>query len=62
MKFNLEPSHQSTVLNTLTLTGLSVLWGVMLALISPWWLLASCVLLFAGHGTELRKRDHNVRL
>ena len=41
--------------NTLTLTGLSVLWAVMLGLIPTSWAILAGTLLFAGFGTEMRK-------
>jgi len=41
--------------NTLTLTGLSVLWAVMLGLIPTGWAILAGTLLFAGFGTEMRK-------
>ena len=59
---NQESSHKTNVLNTLTLTGLSVLWGVMLGLISPWWMIVSVLCLFAGYGSEISKRKQTVEL
>jgi len=58
---NKESTHMTSALNTLTLTGISVLWGVMLGLISPWWMIASILSLFAGYGNEVKKRDTHVR-
>ena len=57
--FNKESSHKTNIFNTLTLSGLSVLWGVMLNLISPWWLIASILLLLAGYGNEIEPRKKN---
>lgn len=57
-----ESTHVTQGVNTPTLAGLSVLWGVMLGLISPWWLIASVLLLLSGHGNEIKRRDPNVRL
>jgi hypothetical protein len=54
---NKESSHMTNVMNTMTLTGLSVLWGVMLGLISPWWMIAGTFFLFGGYGSEIRKRN-----
>lgn len=56
---NRESSHVTNVLNTMTLTGVSLLWGVMLGLISPWWNIATVLLLAAGYGSEIRKRNHS---
>ena len=60
--FNKESSHVTGSINTLTLTGISLLWGTMLGLISPWWNIATVLILLAGYGNEIRKRDQNVRL
>ena len=54
--FNRESSHVTNVLNTMTLTGISLLWGIMLGLISPWWNIAVVLTLAAGYGSEVRKR------
>ena len=59
---NRESSHVTGSINTLTLTGLSLMWGTMLGLISPWWNIATVLILLAGYGNEIRKRDQNVRL
>jgi len=48
------PTPKAGNFNTLTLTGISVLWAVMLGLIHPGWLVASGVCLLAGYGSELR--------
>jgi len=49
-----KPAQKTGSFNTLTLTGLSILWGVMLGLINPWFMLLGGVTLLAGLGTELR--------
>ena len=46
---------KSGPLNTLTLAGISVLWGVMLGLINPWWSVLATLCLLSGFGTEIRK-------
>ncbi len=60
--WNKESTHMTSALNTMTLTGLSILWAVMLDLISPWWLTLAILSLTAGYGSEVRKRDTHVRL
>ncbi|MEK9697458.1 MAG: hypothetical protein VW270_16965 [Candidatus Poseidoniales archaeon] len=55
-----QSSHKTNSLNTLTLTGLSILWGVMLQLISPWWLIGSAFLLMSGFGNEISERKKDV--
>ena len=54
---NRESSHSSNGINTLTLTGVSLLWGHMLSLITPWLLPLTVLCLLAGYGTEVRKRQ-----
>ena len=56
---NRESSHMTNVLNTMSLTGISLLWGVMLGLISPWWNIGVFLFLAAGYGSEVRKRTQN---
>ena len=41
--------------NTMSLTGLSLLWGVMLGLISPWFSLLSAFCIAIGFGSEVKK-------
>jgi hypothetical protein len=41
--------------NTMSLTGLSLLWGVMLGLISPWFSLLSEFCIAIGFGSEVKK-------
>ena len=53
-----ESTHVTHTMNTLSLTGISLLWGVMLNLISPWWLIVSVFSILAGYGSEVRKRDN----
>jgi len=52
-----ESSHTTPGVNTMSLTGLSLMWAVMLNLISPWWLTLSILTILAGYGSEIRKRD-----
>jgi hypothetical protein len=41
----------------MSLTGISLLWGVMLGLISPWWIAGVVFLLLSGYGTEINQRS-----
>ena len=41
--------------NTMSLTGISLLWGVMLGLINPWWSLLSAFCIATGFGSEVKK-------
>ncbi len=54
--WNAESSHRTSNFNTLTLAGLSLLWGTMLDLISPWFTILTVILLMAGYGNEIVKR------
>lgn len=58
---NKESTHVTGAINTLTLTGISLLWGTMLGLLNPWWNIATVLCLLAGYGNEVRKRDKDVR-
>lgn len=57
-----ESSHVTGSVNTMTLTGISLLWGTMLGLLNPWWNIATVLCLMAGYGGEIKRRDPNVRL
>ena len=52
-----ESTHTTPTMNTMSLLGISLLWGVMLNLISPWWMIASVLTIMAGYGSEIRKRE-----
>ena len=53
---NKESTHRTNSLNTMTLTGLSLMWGVMLNLISPYWTIGVVLCLLAGYGNEISER------
>tara|TARA_R110000803_G_scaffold36651_1_gene78755 strand:+ start:2502 stop:2714 length:213 start_codon:yes stop_codon:yes gene_type:complete len=53
---NKESTHKTNTLNTMSLTGLSLLWGTMLGLINPWWTIGTVLFLTAGYGSEINKR------
>ena len=59
---NKESSHVTGSVNTMTLTGISLLWMTGLGLINPYWNIATVLCLMAGYGSEIRKREQNVRL
>ncbi|MDB4541776.1 hypothetical protein N9245_00410 [bacterium] len=53
-----KDKHYITMgINTISLTGLSLLWAVMLDLISPWWLILSVVTILSGYGNEIKERN-----
>ena len=52
-----ESTHATLGVNTMSLVGLSLMWGHMLSMISLWFLPLTIISLLAGFGTEVRKRD-----
>ena len=55
--FTKESTHQTLGVNTMSLIGLSLVWGHMLDLISLWFLPLTIISLLAGFGNEVRKRS-----
>jgi len=51
-----ESSHVTLGVNTMSLIGLSLVWGHMLNLISIWFMPLTVLTLLAGFGNEIRKR------
>jgi len=51
-----ESTHETLGVNTMSLIGLSLLWGHMLELISLWFLPLTILSILAGFGNEVRKR------
>ncbi len=54
--FTKESTHQTLGVNTMSLLGLSLLWGHMLDIISLWFLPLTIITILAGFGNEIRKR------
>jgi hypothetical protein len=54
---NKESSHTTIGVNTMSLVGLTLMWGHMLDFISLWFLPLTILTLLAGFGNEIRKRD-----
>ena len=52
-----ESTHKTNPLNTMALIGVSLMWGHMLELISPWFIPLTVLTLIAAYGSELNKRD-----
>lgn len=60
---NKESSHRTGSFNTLTLTGLSLFWAILLGYASPWWWILAVPLLLGGYGNEITPRkDSSLRL
>ena len=51
-----KPTMKAGAFNTLTLTGLSLLWAVMLGLIHPGWITLTAICLLGGYGSELKNQ------
>jgi len=49
----------STALNTFTLTGISMIWGHMLGLISIWLLPVTLLSIIIGYGSEIRVKHED---
>jgi len=43
-------------LNTFSLTGISLVWGHMLGLINPWWMILTVLCIMIGYGSEINSR------
>jgi hypothetical protein len=52
-----ESTHKTDPLNTLSLIGISLMWGHMLSLISLWFLPLTIITLLAAYGSEIKKRN-----
>jgi len=55
---NKESTHITSSMNTMSLLGISLVWGVMLDLVSPYWLTLAVLTILAGYGSEVRKRNN----
>lgn len=55
-KLEAESSHKTKPFNTMTLLGISLVWGHMLSLISIWMLPVTLLTLMAAYGSEIEKR------
>ena len=44
----------STAFNTMTLTGVSLLWGQMFGLLNPWFTPLTVICIVVGYGSEVR--------
>ena len=55
--FKKESTHRTNSLNTLSLIGISLMWGHMLSLISLWFLPLTIFTLLGAYGSEINKRD-----
>jgi len=49
----LPTKNLSTGLNTMTMTGISLLWGQMLGLLNPWFTVLTVLCILIGYGQEL---------
>lgn len=49
----LPTKNLSTGLNTMTMTGISLLWGQMLGMLNPWFTILTVLCILIGYGQEL---------
>lgn len=54
-----ESSHKTMGVNTMSLLGLSLVWGHMLNLISLWFLPLTMICILSGFGNEIELRKKN---
>ena len=54
-----ESTHRTNSLNTLSLLGISLVWGHMLGLISLWFLPLTILSIMAGYGNEIQPRNQH---
>tara|TARA_R110002073_G_scaffold55434_3_gene141974 strand:- start:922 stop:1113 length:192 start_codon:yes stop_codon:yes gene_type:complete len=54
MKMNFS-EEKTRYINTMSLTGLSLLWGQMLGMLNPWFTPLTVLTIIIGYGSELNK-------
>lgn len=57
MKLPTETKLSTAGINTFTFTGISLIWGHMLDLISLWFLPLTILCILVGYGSEVRRSD-----
>ena len=56
MRMNLEQYSQKTrYINTMSIAGVSLLWGQMLGMLNPWFTPLTVLTLMIGYGSELQQ-------
>ena len=56
MRMNLEQYNQKTRwINTMSIAGVSLLWGQMLGMLNPWFTPLPVLTLMIGYGSELQQ-------
>ena len=53
---NFQNAPSAGKFNTFTFVGLSLIWGHMLNLISPWWLPLTVLTIVVSYGSEVNAR------
>ena len=56
MKLSTDTKFQTLGLNTMTFTGVSLLWGQMLGLISVWFTPLTIITLLIAYGSEVNNK------
>ncbi len=52
---DMKKQYQPAPFNAFSLTGVSLVWGHMLGLISPWWMILTVACVVIGFGSEARE-------
>ena len=56
MRMNLDQYNQKTrYINTMSIAGVSLLWGQMLGMLNPWFTPLTVITLMIGYGSELQQ-------
>ena len=52
--------EKTKFINTMSVTGISLLWGQMLGMINPWFTPLTVLTIIIGYGSELQKPNSNL--
>ncbi len=57
MKLPTETKFTTPAINTISMTGLSLLWGQMLGYLNPWFTILTVLCIVIGFGSEVNMRN-----
>jgi hypothetical protein len=52
--------EKTKFINTMSIAGVSMLWGQMLGMLSPWFTPLTVITIIIGYGSELQKPNNNL--
>jgi hypothetical protein len=52
--------EKTKFINTMSVTGVSLLWGQMLGMLNPWFTPLTVLCIIIGYGSELQKPNGNL--